>query len=181
MPPFPFRDQLNYLHLQARIQLALFNILQRRPFRFVDLSCDLRWISSCITCQPRKIYTNSRKYSWLRWRIESKVRSSPIIKNIVRSVENTAQEANWQGKPVRISFHVPELMKTWSSRCDRSEKLRIVDEKKWGIGSMTISCLWKSGISSWAKTLHEWRIPITVVRICWLDRSDFQRLQERWS
>src|SRR5690606_37495985 len=125
--------------LQARIQVALFNILQEgdiqiRGFK-LRLPLDIQFV---FTANPEDYTNRGSIVTPLKDRIESQ-----IITHYPRSIEIgrriTAQEANMKGKPVD-NIYVPELMK------DLIEQIAIeargsefVDEKSGVSARLTIS------------------------------------------
>lgn len=125
--------------LQARIQVALFNILQEgdiqiRGFK-LRLPLDIQFV---FTANPEDYTNRGSIVTPLKDRIESQ-----IITHYPKSIEIgrriTAQEANLKGKPVENIF-VPELMK------DLIEQIAIeargsefVDEKSGVSARLTIS------------------------------------------
>ncbi|MGM0944065.1 MAG: magnesium chelatase [Bacteroidota bacterium] len=125
--------------LQARIQVALFNILQEgdiqiRGFK-LRLPLDIQFV---FTANPEDYTNRGSIVTPLKDRIESQ-----IITHYPKSIEIgkkiTAQEANLVGKPVE-NIHVPELMK------DLIEQIAIeardseyVDEKSGVSARLTIS------------------------------------------
>jgi magnesium chelatase subunit I len=125
--------------LQARIQVALFNILQEgdiqiRGFK-LRLPLDIQFV---FTANPEDYTNRGSIVTPLKDRIESQ-----IITHYPKSIEIgkkiTAQEANLTGKPVE-NIHVPELMK------DLIEQIAIeargsefVDEKSGVSARLTIS------------------------------------------
>lgn len=125
--------------LQARIQVALFNILQEgdiqiRGFK-LRLPLDIQFV---FTANPEDYTNRGSIVTPLKDRIESQ-----IITHYPKSIEIgkkiTAQEANLKGKPVE-NIYIPELMK------DLIEQIAVeargseyVDEKSGVSARLTIS------------------------------------------
>src|SRR5699024_7071072 len=96
--------------LQARIQVALFNILQEgdiqiRGFK-LRLPLDIQFV---FTANPEDYTNRGSIVTPLKDRIESQI-ITHYPKNIEIGKKITAQEANVKGKPIE-NIHVPELMK----------------------------------------------------------------------
>ena len=150
--------------LQARIQVALFNILQEgdiqiRGFK-LRLPLDIQFV---FTANPEDYTNRGSIVTPLKDRIESQ-----IITHYPKSIEIgrkiTAQEANLTGKPVE-QIHVPELMK------DLIEQIAIeargsefVDEKSGVSARLTISA-YENLISAAERRLYMNNESNTVVRI----------------
>lgn len=150
--------------LQARIQVALFNILQEgdiqiRGFK-LRLPLDIQFV---FTANPEDYTNRGSIVTPLKDRIESQ-----IITHYPKSIEIgkkiTAQEANLAGKPVD-QIHVPELMK------DLIEQIAIeargsefVDEKSGVSARLTISA-YENLISAAERRLYLNGESNTVVRI----------------
>lgn len=150
--------------LQARIQVALFNILQEgdiqiRGFK-LRLPLDIQFV---FTANPEDYTNRGSIVTPLKDRIESQ-----IITHYPKSIEIgkkiTAQEANLKGKPVE-NIHVPELMK------DLIEQIAIearaseyVDEKSGVSARLTISAF-ENMISAAERRLYMNGENKTVVRI----------------
>ena len=150
--------------LQARIQVALFNILQEgdiqiRGFK-LRLPLDIQFV---FTANPEDYTNRGSIVTPLKDRIESQ-----IITHYPKSIEIgrriTAQEANLKGKPVE-NIHVPELMK------DLIEQIAIeargseyVDEKSGVSARLTISA-YENLISAAERRLYMNGESNTVVRI----------------
>jgi magnesium chelatase subunit I len=150
--------------LQARIQVALFNILQEgdiqiRGFK-LRLPLDIQFV---FTANPEDYTNRGSIVTPLKDRIESQ-----IITHYPKSIEIgrkiTAQEANLIGKPVE-QIHVPELMK------DLIEQIAIeargsefVDEKSGVSARLTISA-YENLISAAERRLYLNNETNTVVRI----------------
>jgi magnesium chelatase subunit I len=150
--------------LQARIQVALFNIVQEgdiqiRGFK-LRLPLDIQFV---FTANPEDYTNRGSIVTPLKDRIESQ-----IITHYPKSIEIgrkiTAQEANLTGKPVE-QIHVPELMK------DLIEQIAIeargsefVDEKSGVSARLTISA-YENLISAAERRLYMNNESNTVVRI----------------
>jgi len=150
--------------LQARIQVALFNILQEgdiqiRGFK-LRLPLDIQFV---FTANPEDYTNRGSIVTPLKDRIESQ-----IITHYPKSIEIgrriTAQEANLKGKPVENIF-VPELMK------DLIEQIAIeargsefVDEKSGVSARLTISA-YENLISAAERRLYMNGETNTMVRI----------------
>lgn len=150
--------------LQARIQVALFNILQEgdiqiRGFK-LRLPLDIQFV---FTANPEDYTNRGSIVTPLKDRIESQ-----IITHYPKSIEIgrkiTAQEANLIGKPLQ-SIHVPELMK------DLIEQIAIeargsefVDEKSGVSARLTISA-YENLISAAERRLYINGESTTMVRI----------------
>ncbi len=150
--------------LQARIQVALFNILQEgdiqiRGFK-LRLPLDIQFV---FTANPEDYTNRGSIVTPLKDRIESQ-----IITHYPKSIEIgrriTAQEANLKGKPLE-KIHVPELMK------DLVEQIAIeargsefVDEKSGVSARLTISA-YENLISAAERRLYMNGESNTVIRI----------------
>ncbi|RAI94807.1 P-loop NTPase family protein [Algoriphagus yeomjeoni] len=150
--------------LQARIQVALFNILQEgdiqiRGFK-LRLPLDIQFV---FTANPEDYTNRGSIVTPLKDRIESQ-----IITHYPKSIEIgrriTAQEANLKGKPVD-NIHVPELMK------DLIEQIAIeargseyVDEKSGVSARLTISA-YENLISAAERRMYMNGESNTIVRI----------------
>lgn len=150
--------------LQARIQVALFNILQEgdiqiRGFK-LRLPLDIQFV---FTANPEDYTNRGSIVTPLKDRIESQ-----IITHYPKSIEIgkriTAQEANLEGKPVDKIF-IPELMK------DLIEQIAIearhseyVDEKSGVSARLTISA-YENLVSAAERRLYSNGEENTIVRI----------------
>jgi magnesium chelatase subunit I len=150
--------------LQARIQVALFNILQEgdiqiRGFK-LRLPLDIQFV---FTANPEDYTNRGSIVTPLKDRIESQ-----IITHYPKSIEIgrriTAQEANLKGKPVD-KIYVPELMK------DLIEQIAIeargseyVDEKSGVSARLTISA-YENLISAAERRMYMNGESNTIVRI----------------
>lgn len=150
--------------LQARIQVALFNILQEgdiqiRGFK-LRLPLDIQFV---FTANPEDYTNRGSIVTPLKDRIESQ-----IITHYPKSIEIgkriTAQEARLEGKPLD-RIHVPELMK------DLIEQIAVeargseyVDEKSGVSARLTISA-YENLISAAERRLYLNQETNTVVRI----------------
>lgn len=125
--------------LQARIQVALFNILQEgdiqiRGFK-LRLPLDIQFV---FTANPEDYTNRGSIVTPLKDRIESQ-----IITHYPKSIEIgrriTAQEANMKGKPVD-NIYVPELMKDLIEQIAiEARSSEYVDEKSGVSARLTIS------------------------------------------
>ncbi|WP_339701622.1 magnesium chelatase [Algoriphagus aquimarinus] len=125
--------------LQARIQVALFNILQEgdiqiRGFK-LRLPLDIQFV---FTANPEDYTNRGSIVTPLKDRIESQ-----IITHYPKSIEIgrriTAQEANLKGKPVD-NIYVPELMKDLIEQIAiEARSSEFVDEKSGVSARLTIS------------------------------------------
>ncbi|MFC5625362.1 magnesium chelatase [Algoriphagus winogradskyi] len=150
--------------LQARIQVALFNILQEgdiqiRGFK-LRLPLDIQFV---FTANPEDYTNRGSIVTPLKDRIESQ-----IITHYPKSIEIgrrvTAQEANLKGKPVD-NIYVPELMK------DLIEQIAIeargsefVDEKSGVSARLTISA-YENLISAAERRMYMNGESDTIIRI----------------
>jgi magnesium chelatase subunit I len=150
--------------LQARIQVALFNILQEgdiqiRGFK-LRLPLDIQFV---FTANPEDYTNRGSIVTPLKDRIESQ-----IITHYPKSIEIgkkiTAQEANLVGKPVS-KIHVPELMKDLIEQIAvEARKSEYVDDKSGVSARLTISA-YENLISSAERRLYLNGEQSTVVRI----------------
>lgn len=150
--------------LQARIQVALFNILQEgdiqiRGFK-LRLPLDIQFV---FTANPEDYTNRGSIVTPLKDRIESQ-----IITHYPKSIEIgkkiTAQEANLEGKPVS-KIHVPELMKDLIEQIAvEARKSEYVDEKSGVSARLTISA-YENLISSAERRLYLNGEQNTVVRV----------------
>jgi len=150
--------------LQARIQVALFNILQEgdiqiRGFK-LRLPLDIQFV---FTANPEDYTNRGSIVTPLKDRIESQI-ITHYPKTLEIGKKITAQEANMKGKPVD-HIHVPELMK------DLIEQIAIeargseyVDEKSGVSARLTISA-YENLISAAERRLYMNGESNTVVRI----------------
>lgn len=150
--------------LQARIQVALFNILQEgdiqiRGFK-LRLPLDIQFV---FTANPEDYTNRGSIVTPLKDRIESQ-----IITHYPKSIEIgrriTAQEANLKGKPVE-NIYVPELIK------DLIEQIAIeargsefVDEKSGVSARLTISA-YENLISAAERRMYRNGESKTIIRI----------------
>lgn len=150
--------------LQARIQVALFNILQEgdiqiRGFK-LRLPLDIQFV---FTANPEDYTNRGSIVTPLKDRIESQ-----IITHYPKSIEIgkkiTAQEANLVGKPVD-QIHVPELMKDLIEQIAiEARSSEFVDEKSGVSARLTISA-YENLISAAERRLYLNGESNTVVRI----------------
>ena len=150
--------------LQARIQVALFNILQEgdiqiRGFK-LRLPLDIQFV---FTANPEDYTNRGSIVTPLKDRIESQ-----IITHYPKSIEIgrriTAQEANLAGKPVE-NIHVPELMKNLIEQIAiEARGSEYVDEKSGVSARLTISA-YENLISAAERRLYLNGEGNTVVRI----------------
>ena len=150
--------------LQARIQVALFNILQEgdiqiRGFK-LRLPLDIQFV---FTANPEDYTNRGSIVTPLKDRIESQI-STHYPKSIEIGRKITAQEANLKGKPVD-NIYVPELMK------DLIEQIAIeargsefVDEKSGVSARLTISA-YENLISAAERRMYMNGEKNTIVRI----------------
>ncbi|SHN20658.1 magnesium chelatase subunit I [Cyclobacterium lianum] len=150
--------------LQARIQVALFNILQEgdiqiRGFK-LRLPLDIQFV---FTANPEDYTNRGSIVTPLKDRIESQI-ITHYPKNIEIGRKITAQEARLEGKPLE-KIHVPELMK------DLIEQIAIeardseyVDEKSGVSARLTISA-YENLISAAERRLYLNGETNTIVRI----------------
>jgi magnesium chelatase subunit I len=150
--------------LQARIQVALFNILQEgdiqiRGFK-LRLPLDIQFV---FTANPEDYTNRGSIVTPLKDRIESQ-----IITHYPKSIEIgkriTAQEANLTGKPVD-KIYVPELMKDLIEQIAiEARNSEYVDEKSGVSARLTISAF-ENLISAAERRLYLNNEENTVVRI----------------
>lgn len=150
--------------LQARIQVALFNILQEgdiqiRGFK-LRLPLDIQFV---FTANPEDYTNRGSIVTPLKDRIESQ-----IITHYPKSIEIgrkiTAQEANLKGKPLE-NIHVPELMKDLIEQIAiEARSSELVDEKSGVSARLTISA-YENLISAAERRLYMNGESNTVVRI----------------
>ncbi len=150
--------------LQARIQVALFNILQEgdiqiRGFK-LRLPLDIQFV---FTANPEDYTNRGSIVTPLKDRIESQ-----IITHYPKSIEIgkriTAQEANLDGKPVE-QIHVPELMKDLIEQIAiEARNSEYVDEKSGVSARLTISA-YENLISAAERRLYLNGENNTVVRV----------------
>ncbi|WP_291782354.1 magnesium chelatase [Cecembia sp.] len=150
--------------LQARIQVALFNILQEgdiqiRGFK-LRLPLDIQFV---FTANPEDYTNRGSIVTPLKDRIESQ-----IITHYPKSIEIgkriTAQEANLKGKPVD-KIHIPELMKDLIEQIAvEARNSEYVDEKSGVSARLTISAF-ENLISAAERRLYLNSEENTVVRI----------------
>uniref|UniRef100_UPI00259096D1 magnesium chelatase n=1 Tax=Algoriphagus sp. TaxID=1872435 RepID=UPI00259096D1 len=150
--------------LQARIQVALFNILQEgdiqiRGFK-LRLPLDIQFV---FTANPEDYTNRGSIVTPLKDRIESQ-----IITHYPKSIEIgrriTAQEANLKGKPVENIF-VPELMKDLIEQIAiEARGSELVDEKSGVSARLTISA-YENLISAAERRLYMNGESNTMVRI----------------
>ncbi len=150
--------------LQARIQVALFNILQEgdiqiRGFK-LRLPLDIQFV---FTANPEDYTNRGSIVTPLKDRIESQ-----IITHYPKSIEIgrriTAQEANLKGKPVE-NIHVPELMKDLIEQIAiEARGSELVDEKSGVSARLTISA-YENLISAAERRLYMNGESNTMVRI----------------
>ena len=150
--------------LQARIQVALFNILQEgdvqiRGFQ-LRMPLDLQFV---FTANPEDYTNRGSIVTPLKDRIESQ-----IITHYPKSIEIgkkiTGQEARLQGKPVN-TIHVPELMKDLIEQiAEEARHSEFVDEKSGVSARLTISA-YENLISAAERRMYRNNESTTVVRI----------------
>ncbi|MBM3425779.1 MAG: magnesium chelatase [Bacteroidetes bacterium] len=150
--------------LQARIQVALFNILQEgdiqiRGFK-LRLPLDIQFI---FTANPEDYTNRGSIVTPLKDRIESQ-----IITHYPKSIEIgkkiTGQEARLEGKPV-THIHVPELMKDLIEQIAiEARHSEFVDEKSGVSARLTISA-YENLISAAERRMYRNNEPSTVIRI----------------
>lgn len=150
--------------LQARIQVALFNILQEgdiqiRGFK-LRLPLDIQFV---FTANPEDYTNRGSIVTPLKDRIESQ-----IITHYPKSIEIgrkiTAQEANLKGKPLE-NIHVPELMKDLIEQIAiEARSSELVDEKSGVSARLTISA-YENLISAAERRLYMNGESNTVIRI----------------
>ncbi|GAA0877288.1 magnesium chelatase [Algoriphagus jejuensis] len=150
--------------LQARIQVALFNILQEgdiqiRGFK-LRLPLDIQFV---FTANPEDYTNRGSIVTPLKDRIESQ-----IITHYPKSIEIgrriTAQEANLKGKPVE-NIYVPDLMKDLIEQIAiEARSSELVDEKSGVSARLTISA-YENLISAAERRLYLNGESNTIVRI----------------
>ena len=150
--------------LQARIQVALFNILQEgdiqiRGFK-LRLPLDIQFV---FTANPEDYTNRGSIVTPLKDRIESQ-----IITHYPKSIEIgkriTNQEAKLTGKPIS-KIHVPELMKDLIEQIAiEARKSEYVDEKSGVSARLTISA-YENLISAAERRIYMNNEENTVVRI----------------
>jgi magnesium chelatase subunit I len=150
--------------LQARIQVALFNILQEGDIQIsgfkLRLPLDIQFV---FTANPEDYTNRGSIVTPLKDRIESQ-----IITHYPKSIEIgrriTAQEANLKGKPVE-NIHVPELMKDLIEQIAiEARGSELVDEKSGVSARLTISA-YENLISAAERRLYMNGESNTMVRI----------------
>ncbi|AWW31141.1 magnesium chelatase [Echinicola strongylocentroti] len=125
--------------LQARIQVALFNILQEgdiqiRGFK-LRLPLDIQFV---FTANPEDYTNRGSIVTPLKDRIESQI-ITHYPKNIETGKKITAQEAKVDGKPMD-KIHIPELMKNLIEQVAvEARTSEYVDEKSGVSARLTIS------------------------------------------
>jgi magnesium chelatase subunit I len=150
--------------LQARIQVALFNILQEgdiqiRGFK-LRLPLDIQFI---FTANPEDYTNRGSIVTPLKDRIESQI-ITHYPKSIGIGKKITAQEAKLQGKPVD-SIHVPELMKDLIEQIAvEARHSEFVDEKSGVSARLTISA-YENLISAAERRMYRNKETSTVIRI----------------
>ncbi|MDR7128648.1 magnesium chelatase subunit I [Algoriphagus sp. 4150] len=150
--------------LQARIQVALFNILQEgdiqiRGFK-LRLPLDIQFV---FTANPEDYTNRGSIVTPLKDRIESQ-----IITHYPKSIEIgrriTAQEANLKGKPVD-NIYVPELMKDLIEQIAiEARSSEYVDEKSGVSARLTISA-YENLISAAERRMYRNGESNTIIRI----------------
>lgn len=150
--------------LQARIQVALFNILQEgdiqiRGFK-LRLPLDIQFV---FTANPEDYTNRGSIVTPLKDRIESQ-----IITHYPKSIEIgkriTAQESRLNGKPLE-KIHVPELMKDLIEQIAvEARKSEYVDEKSGVSARLTISA-YENLISAAERRIYLNDEENTVVRV----------------
>jgi magnesium chelatase subunit I len=150
--------------LQARIQVALFNILQEgdiqiRGFK-LRLPLDIQFI---FTANPEDYTNRGSIVTPLKDRIESQI-ITHYPKSIAIGKKITAQEAKLAGKPVD-NIHVPELMKDLIEQIAvEARHSEFVDEKSGVSARLTISA-YENLISAAERRMYRNKEINTVVRI----------------
>ena len=150
--------------LQARIQVALFNILQEgdiqiRGFK-LRLPLDIQFV---FTANPEDYTNRGSIVTPLKDRIESQI-ITHYPKNIEIGKRITAQEAHLEGKPLS-RIHVPELMKDLIEQIAiEARNSEYVDEKSGVSARLTISA-YENLISAAERRLYINGEENTVVRI----------------
>src|SRR5690554_5755574 len=150
--------------LQARIQVALFNILQEgdiqiRGFK-LRLPLDIQFV---FTANPEDYTNRGSIVTPLKDRIESQI-ITHYPKNIQIGKKITAQEARLKGRPVE-RIHVPELMKDLIEQVAvEARASEYVDEKSGVSARLTISA-YENLVSAAERRLYLNGENHTVVRI----------------
>lgn len=150
--------------LQARIQVALFNILQEgdiqiRGFK-LRLPLDIQFV---FTANPEDYTNRGSIVTPLKDRIESQI-ITHYPKTIEIGKQITAQEAKLDGKPLD-KIHVPELMKDLIEQIAvEARHSEYVDEKSGVSARLTISA-YENLISAAERRLYKNKEENTVVRI----------------
>lgn len=150
--------------LQARIQVALFNILQEgdiqiRGFK-LRLPLDIQFV---FTANPEDYTNRGSIVTPLKDRIESQI-ITHYPKTIEIGKQITAQEAKLEGKPLD-KIHVPELMKDLIEQIAvEARHSEYVDEKSGVSARLTISA-YENLISAAERRLYKNKEENTVVRI----------------
>lgn len=150
--------------LQARIQVALFNILQEgdiqiRGFK-LRLPLDIQFV---FTANPEDYTNRGSIVTPLKDRIESQI-ITHYPKTIEIGKRITAQESKLDGKPVN-RIHVPELMKDLIEQIAvEARHSEYVDEKSGVSARLTISA-YENLISAAERRLYLNNEENTVVRI----------------
>lgn len=150
--------------LQARIQVALFNILQEgdiqiRGFK-LRLPLDIQFV---FTANPEDYTNRGSIVTPLKDRIESQI-ITHYPKNIDIGKKITAQEAKLAGRPLN-KIHVPELMKDLIEQIAVEARVsEYVDEKSGVSARLTISA-YENLLSAAERRIYLNRENSTVVRI----------------
>lgn len=150
--------------LQARIQVALFNILQEgdiqiRGFK-LRLPLDIQFV---FTANPEDYTNRGSIVTPLKDRIESQI-ITHYPKNISIGKKITAQEAKLTGRPLEI-IHVPELMKDLIEQIAVEARVsEYVDEKSGVSARLTISA-YENLLSAAERRIYLNHENQTVVRI----------------
>lgn len=150
--------------LQARIQVALFNILQEgdiqiRGFK-LRLPLDIQFI---FTANPEDYTNRGSIVTPLKDRIESQI-ITHYPKSIAIGKKITGQEARLEGKPV-AHIHVPELMKDLIEQIAiEARHSEFVDEKSGVSARLTISA-YENLISAAERRMYRNNESTTVLRI----------------
>lgn len=150
--------------LQARIQVALFNILQEgdiqiRGFK-LRLPLDIQFI---FTANPEDYTNRGSIVTPLKDRIESQI-ITHYPKSIDIGKKITGQEARLEGKPV-AHIHVPELMKDLIEQIAiEARHSEFVDEKSGVSARLTISA-YENLISAAERRMYRNNESSTVIRI----------------
>lgn len=150
--------------LQARIQVALFNILQEgdiqiRGFK-LRLALDIQFV---FTANPEDYTNRGSIVTPLKDRIESQI-ITHYPKNIEIGKRITKQEAKLEGKPLS-KIHVPELMKDLIEQIAiEARKSEYVDEKSGVSARLTISA-YENLISAAERRIYRNNEENTVVRV----------------